>query len=147
VRIKHPHFYLFVEWKFIRKYLHVQTLLDTSCIKVKLSLVFNKVPYHAKVGGTGGIVPCILNFSTKIATLTPRKESQYSRDRRLGGPHSPSGLCGKEKNPSLWGIKIQLSNPLPSHYTDRYHGSIDKSCIYILIKLRFLGIQNPIRLF
>jgi hypothetical protein len=36
-----------------------------------------------------------------MAALLPGKNSRYQLDRRLGGPQSRFGSCGKEKHPAL----------------------------------------------
>jgi hypothetical protein len=47
------------------------------------------------------------------AALSPGKELRHLLDRRLAGPQSRSGRCGKEIQLTLPGIEIGPSSPEP----------------------------------
>jgi hypothetical protein len=78
--------------------------------------------------GNGGVVPYILNLSTKwrwVVSFTPRplfstgNSPWYPFDTRLSWPQSWSGRCGRrEKIPSLPLRGIELWSSKRSHYND-----------------------------
>jgi hypothetical protein len=80
---------------------------------------FNSNAHEAEVVpvetvGSGGVVPLIQNLCTKLemsrklhppATLPTEKSPRYQLNRRLGRPHSRSGLFGDENLSPVWGIE------------------------------------------
>jgi hypothetical protein len=76
--------------------------------------------------GSEGITPCILDIGTRwksVVSFSPLplypegKSCRYPLDRRLGGPLSPSGYGGEEKNSQLLlGLKSSIIQPVAQRY-------------------------------
>jgi hypothetical protein len=54
---------------------------------------------------------CAVSFTPRPFD-PPRKEPRYTVYRRLDGPQSLYGRCGKEKNPALSGIEAAVVQPI-----------------------------------
>jgi hypothetical protein len=112
-----------------------------SKVKVKLSLCLTKHHAMKTYWGSGDIALLILDLGTRwwVVSFTPQplypqgKNPWYQFDRRLGGPQSPSGRGGEEKN-SQPPPGIEPQNPdRPALY--RLHGTL-RHPVRHLIKIR-----------
>jgi hypothetical protein len=113
--------------------------------------------------GSGGITPRILDLGTRwrwMVSFTPRplyppgNSPWYPFDIRLGGPQSPSGYGGEEKNSQpLPGLEPPINQPVAQRYTTElfqllHFSNLKKfSDIFQIISYRNLVYTKIIALF
>jgi hypothetical protein len=95
---------------------------------VKLSLrLINEAPRHEDVWGNGGITSLFLtsaldggewSASHPLSLYPWRNSPRYQSDKRLGGPHSCSGLNGEEKNLASARNRTSAVHPVARLYAD-----------------------------
>jgi hypothetical protein len=103
--------------------------------------VFNKVPHHLDVWGSGGTAPCILNFDNRLRWMVSLMP-QYRLDRRLGGYHRLSGREEKkirlESNPAHPARSLVTILRYPSSY-NTFVSAVNACSKYVLTMGRHLS--------
>jgi hypothetical protein len=100
--------------------------------------------------GSGGIVPCILNLSTRWrwsvsftlpAALSRGSNSRYPLGRRLGGSQSRSGRGGEEKNShhrpcreSNPGRPVHMSYPSHNRCVLQYEATFQRPSVHVPVR-------------